>query len=258
MRLTIRRMFVVATPLVLLTSVCLAFELPLSDQSLREAYFIGQHHDASTEAALKRYAQHLPVPQKGPYISEIRLLTPYAQVIDVSNSQSSGYSAQQAAADYRTRTDTILVRVRIEFSATYGLLEAENDAKTASVEKGIKIRREDFWKGFRVGLSQNDDWIEPLSLEGEATYSDNGMDGALIWLVCDAHDLSSEPASVEVFSPDGQHVISTFDLASLRYPILSATSPHLRPSPLLPISAPHPESASPPCSSLATMDLHPA
>jgi len=42
------------------------------------------------------------------------------------------------------------------------------------------------------------------------------MNGALIWIICDAHDVASELASVEVFAPDGQHVISDFDLASLR------------------------------------------
>src|SRR5882762_7438799 len=83
----------------LLVSPCRAFESPLSDQTVREAYFIGQHHDASTESALKPYIHHLPPPKAGPYISEIRLLTPYAQVIDVASSQSGGYSAQQAAAD---------------------------------------------------------------------------------------------------------------------------------------------------------------
>jgi hypothetical protein len=206
----------VLAPVLLLSAECFAFEIPLSEHALREAYFIGQHHDASTEAALKPYVHHLPLPSKGPYISEIRLLTPYAQVIDVSNSRSSGYSAQQAVADYHARTDTVLVRVRIEFSATYGFLDAGTDAKNASVEKGIKIRREDFWKAFRVGISQKDDWIDPLSLDGEATYSELGMNGALIWLVCDAHDIASESASVEVFTPDGQHVTSTFDLSMLR------------------------------------------
>jgi hypothetical protein len=206
----------VLVPILLISAQCFAFELPLSDQTIREAYFIGQHHDASTKSALEPYIRHLAPPKTGPDISEIRLLTPYAQVIDVSNSQSSGYSAQQAAADYHARTDTILVRVRIEFSATYGFLDAANDAKSASAEKGIKIRQEDFWKAFRVGLSQKDDWIDPLSLDGEATYSDIGMDGALIWLVCDAHDLASEPAAVEVFTPDGQHVVTTFDLSTLR------------------------------------------
>lgn len=211
-----RRAFAFLIPLLMLSAQSFAFELPLSDRTIREAYFIGQHHDDSTRLALEPYIHHFAPPKTGPDISEIRLLTPYAQVIDVSNSQSSGYSAQQAAADYHSRSDTILVRVRIEFSATYGFLEADNDAKSASAEKGIKIRQEDFWKAFRVGLSQRDDWIDPLSMDGEATYSDIGMNGALIWLVCDAHDLASEPAAVEVFTPDGQHVVATFDLSTLR------------------------------------------
>jgi hypothetical protein len=216
LRIAIKRILAVIAPLALLSGNCFAFESPLSDKTIREAYFLGQHHDASTKSALDSYIHHLSPPKTGPYISDIRLFTPYAQVIDVSNSQSGGYSAQQAAADYRARTDTILVRVRIQFSATYGLLEANNDTKNASAEKGIKIRQEDFWKAFRVGLSQKDDWIDPLSLDGEATYSDNGMDGALLWLVCDAHDVASELISVEVFTPDGQHVISAFDLSALR------------------------------------------
>jgi hypothetical protein len=204
------------TPLALVAGNCLAFESPLSDQSVREAYFLGQHHDASTQSALLPYSHHLAPPKTGPYISEILLLTPYAQVIDVANSQSSGYSAQQAAADYRARTDTILVRVRIEFTATYGFLEARTDAKNVSAEKGLKIRQEDFWKAFRVGLSQKDDWVDPLSLDGEATYTDIGMTGALLWLVYDAHDLASDEATVEVFTPDGQHVTTAFDLSALR------------------------------------------
>src|SRR5215831_7449709 len=216
MRPLVTPMMAVSLIALLVIFPCQAFELPLSDQGLREAYFIGQHHDASTGAALKPYIHHLPVPQKGAYISEIRLFTPYAQVIDVSNSQSGSYSAQQAAADYRARTDTILVRVRIEFTTTYGFLEADNDAKGASARKGIKIRQQDFWKAFQVGVSQKDEWIEPLSLDGEATYSDIGIDGALVWLVYDAHDLSSDEATVEVFTPDAQHVTSIFDLSSLR------------------------------------------
>ena len=216
MNAALKRPLALLIPLLLLLPQCVAFEIPLTEQTIREAYFIGQHHDASTESALVPYIRHLAPPKKGPYISEVRLFTPYAQVIDSSNSQSGGYSAQQAAADYHSRSDTILVRVRVEFTATYGFLEAGRNAKDIASEKGIKIRQDDFWQAFRVGLSQKDQWIDPLSQDGEATYSDIGMNGALLWLVCDAHDIESNDATVEVFTPDGQHVTTTFDLASLR------------------------------------------
>src|SRR5579859_3736406 len=56
--------------------------------------------------------------------------------------------------------------------------------------------------------------------EGEPIFShssdSNEMTGAYIWLTYDAHDVSSDEAIAEIFTPDGQHVTSTFDLSALR------------------------------------------
>lgn len=215
-----KRALATIAPLVLLSSQCFAFEAPLSDKTVREAYFLGQHHDASTQSALKAYQHHLPAPKSGPYISEIRVMTPFAQVVEASNALSAGYSAQQAAADYHSHADTIVVRFHIEFTASYGYIESDRDRADLAAEKGISLRSEDFWQAFNTGLSQNDQWIEPLSREGEPIYShseDSGqMVGAYIWVTYDAHDVASAAATAEMFTPDGQHVTSTFDLATLR------------------------------------------
>jgi len=204
----------------LLLFSCAGFESPLGDKTIREAYFLGQHHDASTQSALKPYIHILPAPPKGPDISEIRLFTPYAQVIEASSAQSAGYSAQQAAADYHSHADTIVVRFHIEFTPTYGYIESDRDRTDLAAEKGLSIRSEDFWQAFNAGLSQHDQWIEPLSREGEPIFShssdSNEMTGAYIWLTYDAHDVSSDEAIAEIFTPDGQHVTSTFDLSALR------------------------------------------
>jgi len=217
---SLKRIFASIAPLVLLAGECFAFETPLSDKTIREAYFLGQHHDASTQSALKPYIHVLPAPHSGPNISEIRLFTPYAQVIEASNAQSAGYSAQQATADYHAHADTIVVRFHIEFTPTYGYIESSRDRADLAAEKGISLRTEDFWQAFNTGLSQNDQWIEPLSREGEPIYArseDGGsMIGAYIWLTFDAHDVSSDEAVAEIFTPDGQHVTSTFDLSTLR------------------------------------------
>lgn len=200
----------------------MAFESPLAEKTIREAYFLGQHHDASTQSALKPYIHNLPAPQSGPHIAEIRLLTPYAQVIDNSNAQSAGYSAQQAASDYHAHADTIVVRFQIQFTPTYGQVQSSRDYSGAAARKGITLRPEDFWQSFKVGLSQKDQWLEPLSHDGEPIYLRNsengsgGLDGAYIWLTFDAHDVSSDPVDAEIFTPDGQHVITTFDLSTLR------------------------------------------
>jgi len=82
------------------------------------------------------------------------------------------------------------------------------------------LRSADFWQAFNTGLSQNDQWIEPLSRDGEPIFSHSSesseMIGAYIWVTYDAHDVSSDEAIAEIFTPDGQHVASTFDLSTLR------------------------------------------
>lgn len=200
----------------------LAYEVPLDPHSIREAYFLGQRNDEKMARFLDTYVKRLPPPEKGPYISEIQLLTPYAQVVDLSRQKTLGYSAQQAEQDYRERGDTIRVRVRIEFTATYGLAEAQKSGRSGT-SSGFILRQEDFWKAFKVGLSQNDQWMEPLDIYGEPTYSlfNPGatgpvMKGALIYAEFSAGDVSSSTANVEVFTPDDQHVIAGFDLEKLR------------------------------------------
>ena len=46
----------------LLAQPILAFQSPLSDESVREAYFLGQRHDNSFELLLDKYTHHLPLP----------------------------------------------------------------------------------------------------------------------------------------------------------------------------------------------------
>ncbi|GAC1640859.1 MAG: hypothetical protein NVS9B14_22410 [Candidatus Acidiferrum sp.] len=216
----VRSVFAALSAVLFVLSPAFAFETPLSDKTVREAYFLGQRHDASTEAALKPYQHNLPAPKSGPYIADIRVLTPFAQVLEASSSQSAGYSAQQAAADYHSHADTIVVRFHIEFTPSYGYIESSRDRADLAAEKGISIRTEDFWQAFNTGLSQNDQWIEPLTRDGEPIYArsedSGGMIGAYIWVTYDAHDVSSDPAVAEIFTPDGQHVTSTFDLSTLR------------------------------------------
>ena len=215
-----QRSLLAVTTVLLVLPPAFAYETPLTDKTVREAYFLGQHHDASTQSALKPYVHILPAPPKGPHISEIRLFTPYAQVVEASNAQSAGYSAQQAAGDYHSHADTIVVRFHIEFTPSYGYIESDRDRSDLAAEKGISLRSADFWRAFNTGLSQNDQWIEPLSRDGEPIYShseDSGqMIGAYIWVTYDAHDVSSDEAIAEIFTPDGQHVTSTFDLSTLR------------------------------------------
>jgi len=82
-----------------------------------------------------------------------------------------GYSAQQAEKDYRHRHDKIFVRVRIDFTDSYGSLELYRSAKAGQEHPGAADQPlPDFYRDFRVGLSQRssasheDRWIEPLRI----------------------------------------------------------------------------------------------
>ncbi len=197
------------------------YELPLASRSVREGYFLGQRNDEKTSSFLAAYVKRYPLPQKGPYISEIELLTPYAQVVDISRKKTAGYSAQQAEHEYKERGDTILVRVRIELTPTYGELETQPAPKNSGAEQRISPRPNDFWRDFRYRLAQKDETIEPVDVYGEAIYythgsGSGGLRGAMVWLTYDAKEVESAMATIEILAPDQQRAVADFDLEKLR------------------------------------------
>jgi len=248
-----RRIVAVLTAALLLVPLCFAFQSPLSDEAIRDAYFLGQRNDESTADLFASYLKTLPPPKSGPYISEVELYTPYSQLVEWSRIHSLGYSAQQAARDYHATSDTIFVRIRIDFTSTYGAFELYRSGRLLDPPKrSSEDPRPDYHRDFRAGLSQKDQWIEPLSIELVATgwpatghvpfsnflasalhsrvsfrnasfkgrSSSRGYDWCFIgwdvWLQYDAGDVDSGDATVEVFTSDGQHVVVPFDLSRLR------------------------------------------
>jgi hypothetical protein len=205
----------------LLTQPLFAYDTELSDTAVREAYFLGQRNDEKTRAFFTPYTKHLSLPKKGPYISEIHLLTPLAQVVQVSSQTTSGYSAQQARLDYHGRGDSLLLVVHIEFTPSYGAIDADQSAKNAAGEKGLTLRTEDFWHDFRYGIKQKEDWIEPRAIHGEADYGradsfgSGGLTGAWVYVEYDSRNITSDETDVSVFTPDGQEVKTSFDLSTL-------------------------------------------
>jgi hypothetical protein len=199
-----------------------AYDVELSDTAVRNAYFLGQHRDEQTRTFFEAYIRHLPLPKSGPYISEIRLLTPLAQVVEVSQTTPGIYSAQQAQLDYRARGDSILLEIHIEFTPTYNQIDAQRSSGNAAGEKGITLRTDDFWQDFRFGVKQKQDWIESRSTHGEPQYaladygSAGGLTGAWVWVEYDARNVPSDDTEVYVFTPDGQDVSVKFDLDKLK------------------------------------------
>src|SRR5439155_15559958 len=104
----------------LTTSVALAFNAPLSDEAVREAYFLGQRHDDTTARFLETYRRYFPVPESGPHVLVVELFTPYAQAVESSSKQGAGYSAQQAIQDYQVRGDSLRVSAHVRYTSTHG------------------------------------------------------------------------------------------------------------------------------------------
>jgi hypothetical protein len=211
----------VLTATLLLSPSSIAFDTPLSDHAVREAYFLGQRRDEKTAEFLEKYRQHLSVPESGPWVSTVELFTPYAEAVELSRQRSSGYSAQDAAGDYHKNGDRVRVTVTIEFTNTYSELIQEKTGRRPGSPNGFSVRPADFWKDFSYRLFDGDDVVEPLETQGNATYRTVGdgttMTGAVIVLLYDAQKIDpSSDTAVVVDIPDHQQVVAPFDLATLR------------------------------------------
>jgi hypothetical protein len=208
---------------VLLASPVFAFDPTLSDEAVREAYFLGQRHDQTTESFLQKYVRHLPLPETGPHISHVTFLTPYANAVHLSSMNLLGTSAQDALAISKKSNKILRVFVYIDFTASYGALIETPTGSRSGAPQGYKFRSPDFWRDFSYRLFQHDQAVPPVSIEGEATYSfasegtSSVLTGAVVTMYFDASSIdSAEEADVVVDTLNNQQTVATFDLAALR------------------------------------------
>lgn len=204
-----RRLAILATTFLLPPP--LAFKTPLSNEEVREAYFLGQRRDGSLERLLGRYTKQLPPPKSGPYISSIALHTPFVQMVQYFSRQSN-YSAQQAALDYRHFGEEIVrVLVEIRLTQSYGRFIVATNSP----------RPHDFWKDFSVQVYDGEEALIPHASHGHANNNCGRggpcfLIGATIELEFPATAFTSDSANIEVDPPEGDLVSVNFDLSSLR------------------------------------------
>ena len=216
-----RSCILIFTVALLLSPSSFAFDTPLSDQAVREAYFLGQRRDEKTALFLEKYRRHLAIPESGPWVSTVEMFTPYAEAVELSRQRSIGYSAQDAAQDYRKKAACVRVTITIEFTSTYGELIQEKTSQRSGSPNAFSVRPSTFWKDFSYRLFDGDDVVEPLEMHGSATFrtvdDSTMMTGAQIVLLYDAEKISSSAdATVVVDIPGHPQVVAPFDLATLR------------------------------------------
>src|SRR5437899_12859367 len=139
------------TAALLLSPFSFAYQSPLSDESIREAYFLGQRHDESFASFLGKYIRPLPPPKTGPYISSVTFFTPFAQVAQLSDGHIGNYSAQQAQLDHRGQEEVVEIFVEIPLTSSYGPLVAV-PARSHSSSATLIPRPHHFWRDFPVQI----------------------------------------------------------------------------------------------------------
>ncbi len=218
---------VAALALMLFVPLSEAYEVTLTPEALHAAYVLGQRNDQTTAEFLDPYAKQTTGAVDGgtPHLSEIEVLTPFAQVVDESRRKlSGGFAEQQALAAYRKRGDTIVIRVSLVLPAAYPEKErgAQAPAVSHDANQTANLRPENFWQKFQFALKQNGKTIPTKSIHNQPVYSaatknsPSALDGQTVWLEYDAKNVANDPISVEVNTPDGKTATTQFDLKSLR------------------------------------------
>lgn len=207
------------TSAVILSAPALAYDTPLSDQAVREAYFLGQRRDESMYAFLNKYTKQLTAPKTGPHIASITFFTPFALLVQYSSRQSD-YSAQRAALDHKAHDEVVEIQVEIRFTQSYGAIIAVPTHSRSGSPTAIQQRSPEFWRAFKYRIFDGDEEITTEDISGEPQYScsEGGciLTGAMVYIQFPATAFKSDSAGVEVTPRESDPVSVDFDLSSLR------------------------------------------
>ena len=193
-----------------------SYTYPLSSEAIRDAYFLGKRNDEQTAAFFTKYVHSLPAPQSGPYVAAIGIDTPFSSIVRRTQAASDEYHAQEAEQEFLGKPGTFGVFVQICFTQTFP------DPSEFSPHGTNAVVMPAFWQDFEIRLKQDQE-IKPQSVKGGPSYSDvgpldqYGFSGAEVDLDYNPAKIdASSPLTVEVLTPDGQDVQTTFDLSQLR------------------------------------------
>src|SRR5215831_13714545 len=175
----LRSTFSLIISTMLLVPSSFAFDTPLSEQAVREAYFLGQRRNESMYAFLNKYTKLLPPPKTGPYISSITFLTPFALLVQYSSRQSD-YSAQRAALDHKAQNEIVEIRVEIQFIQSFGAIIAVPTPSRSGSPTAIQQRSPEFWRAFKYRIFDGQEEITTDDISGEPQYSCSEGGGCLL------------------------------------------------------------------------------
>jgi len=175
----------------------LAYDSPLSAESIRDAYSIGQRHDAQFLAQYQRNIPTLEV-KESMCVSSVRLETPFLQIVNFANEEPN-YSAQDAVKQFYGRP----LPFRIFLDICY--------MPAAPPPGALKIKLIQNKKMLIPTIEKRDFYI-PVG----GDYQTLASDGERIQLEFSADQISSLTLTLQVDTPDKQHAEIELDLSTLR------------------------------------------
>src|SRR6202790_2504042 len=218
-----RSLFAIIAALVMLEQPIFAFQSPSSEESVREAYFLGQRHDGSFEGLVEKSTRRFPAPKTGPYISSVMFVTPFVSAAQLSNSYIGNYSAQKAELDHRgAGKESVKIIIEIQLTESYGQFIAPARTNSRSSSAPVLIPRpDDFWKDFQVQIFNGDQALSNSVYHGRPKYTcgEYGpciLIGATLTFEFPADAFSADAASITVEPPEGESVTADFDISRLR------------------------------------------
>ena len=216
----------IATILCTLNPALNAYDKQLDSRAIQEAYILGQRNDKSTGDFLANYLTGITEPQSDVHVAQIELLTPFAQIVDISRQKSAdGYTEDQAIQDYKAHGNSVKVNVALLLPSAYPKTAESKEVSTPASATGPEksaMRPENFWQNFQFSLKQNGNTIPSRGISNQPIHSTATntapavLTGENVWLEYDVKDVASELTDVEVVTPQGKMIKATFDLKKLR------------------------------------------
>lgn len=194
-----------------------AFDYPLSETTIRDAFLTGKDTIGSGRGGelFLKYERDFAAPQSGPYVAKIRLQTPYEQLAQVGAS-AANYHTEEAVQRFLGKPLPFRVSVEIQFTPSYPASFESEPAGAYSLLQPMP----NFQNDFQVEVSQ-DKTITPISTRAFLNSSDLSgtvwsIQGVVIQQEYDPKQIDSSELTVNVHTPDGQDIATTFNMAQLR------------------------------------------
>jgi hypothetical protein len=174
-----------------------AYDVPLTENSIRDAYFLGTRQTGLGPDFLANYTREISNLSLGRYRLFASLETPFTQVAILS-SKKLNYSAQDAVKEFLGKP----LPFRIHLEICY-MLDAPPD--------GLTVRIVQNKKELLPAFSERS-----LFFPASDEYSSPPPIGETIQLEFSADKIDSSTLTILIYTPDGQQSETVFDLQTLR------------------------------------------